>query len=223
MNAIILAAGLGKRMGINQPKQFLKINGKPILVYSLEVLSKVPTINKIILVHQGGYLEECQNIINDYDIKNVVFVEGGKTRQESVFLGLQLTDSKEVLIHEAARPLVSIEFVDEIIAAFTEDVDAVVPVLPVNFTVAKGDKYMEGILDRSTLRNVQLPQVFGTDTIIKAHQEAIKEDFDATEDSMLVFKYGGKVKFIHGRESNIKITTMMDVKMIDGLLNLNYE
>lgn len=219
---ILLAAGLGKRMRIDHPKQFFALDGKPVLAYSLEVFNKLK-LGKIVLVCQQDYLSYYQKIVQDYDIKNVELVMGGETRQESVKNGLAVINSDIVLVHEAARPLISEAFVDEVMAAVTQDVDGVVPVLPLNFTVALGRQTMENTLERSQLRNIQLPQAFKKKTLQKAHELATKEGFEATDDSTLVFHYGGKIKFIDGRESNIKITTLFDVKMISNFLSLGNE
>jgi 2-C-methyl-D-erythritol 4-phosphate cytidylyltransferase len=223
MEVVLLAAGLGKRMQIDKPKQFFTINGKPILAYSLEVFNSLSQLSKIILVCQPNHIEDYNKIIRDYNIKNVQIVLGGETRQQSVYNGLQKVTSDKVIVHEAARPLISKEFVIELVEAASKGTHAIVPVLPVNFTVAIGEEQMEGILDRSKLRNIQLPQVFDTNIIKEAHEKAKKEAFQATEDSMLVFKYGGKVKFVRGRESNVKITTLYDVKMISNFLSFGYE
>lgn len=224
MEVILLAAGLGKRMQIDQPKQFFSINGKPMLAYSLEVFNAIEQISKLILVCQSDHIEEYNKIVKDYSIRNVEIVMGGETRQQSVYNGLQHASSDSVIVHEAARPLISKEFVNELISVFNSERQTIVPVLPVNFTVALGrDGQMEGILDRSKLRNVQLPQVFDANTLKEAHNKALEEGFQATEDSMLVFKYGGKVKFVPGRESNVKITTLYDVKMISNFLSFGHE
>lgn len=223
MEVILLAAGLGTRMQINQPKQFLSINGKPMLAYSLEVFNNMKSITKIILVCQPDHINEYTKIVKDYNIKNVEIVIGGDTRQESVYNALKSVTSKVVMIHEAARPLISKEFVEEIKIAFNENVKAIVPVLPVNFTVAIGDEYMEDTLDRSKLKNIQLPQIFCAATLKEVHNKALEEGVFVTEDSMLVHQYGEKVQFIKGRESNIKITTLHDVKMISNFLNFKNE
>lgn len=220
MNVILLAAGLGKRMKIDQPKQFLSINGKPMLAYSLEVFNSIDEVTKIVLVCQEDHIDTYKKIVENYKINKVEFVIGGSTRQESVYNGLKVVDSDRVILHEAARPLISKDFVMDLVQQLTNDVDCVVPVLPVNFTVAIGDEFMEGILDRSKLRNIQLPQVVKTDVLLDAHNNAIAENFEATEDSMMIYKYGGKVKFVDGRESNVKITTLYDVNVISNFLNI---
>lgn len=217
MDVILLAAGLGKRAKLNLPKQFYKINGKPFLIYSMERLQKSNDVSRILVTCQPEFLEEYKRYVEEYDIPNVVYVIGGKTRQESVYNALVLVESSKVMIHEAARPLISENFINEILeASLTEE--AVVPTIPIKFTVSKGDDYMTEELVRSDLKNVQLPQVFNTSLLLDYHQRAIKDNYTVTEDGTLFFHYGGKVRFIEGRESNIKITTPLDVELINDLL-----
>jgi 2-C-methyl-D-erythritol 4-phosphate cytidylyltransferase len=93
-----------------------------------------------------------------------------------------------------------------------------VPTLPISFTVSEGEEYMEKFLDRKRLHNIQLPQLFKTEILKEVHKKAIEDHFLATEDSMLAFKYGYKVRFIKGSESNIKITTPLDLLIVDNIV-----
>lgn len=216
MDAIVLAAGKGTRMRLDYPKQFLKIASKPCFIYVLETLAGCEDIDMIYVTCHKDYEELYRSYVEMHHIHNVRFVEGGETRQESVYKALRHVTSDRVLIHEAARPLISVDFVDEIIAY--KDEDAVVPTIPISFTVAQGGEYMEREIERATLHNIQLPQVFTTDKLRQAHERAIEDDYKATEDGMLVFHYGTKVRFVPGRESNIKITTPLDIQIVERLL-----
>lgn len=217
MDVILLAAGMGKRAKLNLPKQFYKINGKPFLIYSMERLQKSLEITRIIITCQSEYMDDYKRYVDEYDIQNVVYVIGGKTRQESVYNALKLVESPKVMIHEAARPLISESFINEILEASLNE-DAVVPTIPIKFTVSEGGDYMTNELVRQDLKNVQLPQVFNTTKLKECHEKAIKDDYLSTEDGTLFFHYGGKVRFIEGRESNIKITTPLDVELVNDLL-----
>lgn len=218
MDAIVLAAGRGVRMQLGYPKQFLKINGKPCFIYVLEVLNNCPAIGTIYMTCHADYMEEYARYAEMYHIRNAVMIAGGATRQDSVRLALEHVTSERVLIHEAARPLISVDFVDEILACVGEE--AVVPTIPISFTVAQGGEYMECELDRSKLHNIQLPQVFDTHCLRQVHERALQDGYRATEDGMLAFHYGVRVRFVRGRESNIKVTTPLDVKMVEKLLKL---
>lgn len=219
MDAIILAAGSGLRMNSSTPKQFLRIKGKPLFIYSLELFNKCSFIEKIYITCNKEYMHLYNEFISMYDIKNAQCIEGGNTRQESVYKALSYVQTPKVIIHEAARPLIDLDFMNSIFLSDV-DADAVVPTIPVKFTVAIGADFMESELNRSTLHNVQLPQVFNKETLFNAHKMALNENYETTEDGMLVFHYGGRVKFVEGRESNIKVTTQLDIVMIENLLKL---
>ena len=219
MDAILLSAGAGIRMGLGYPKQFLKIHGKPIFIYSLEVLQKCKIFEKIIITCNEEYLEDYKSYIEKYNIKNNICIIGGKSRQESVKIALDYVTTDKVLIHEAARPLVSEDFVNDIVKV--KDEVAVIPTIPIKFTVVEGNGYMEKELNREKLHNVQLPQMFNTAILKDAHKKAVADNYYATEDGMLVFHYGNKVKFVAGRESNIKVTTILDVEVVEKLLKLS--
>ena len=216
MDIIFLAAGLGVRMDKPIPKQFLRLLGKPIIAYSLEVFEKVNEISRIIVVYNKNYRQMYEELFKNYNLSKCVLVEGGETRQESVYKGLEIVKTDKVMIHEASRPLITIDFVQSLFKC--PDETAVVPVIPIPFTVSQGDDYMTSEMDRSKLHNIQLPQLYLTDVLRKAHENAKKENFTATEDGILVFRLGEKVRFITGMENNIKITTPLDLIIAENLL-----
>lgn len=221
MDAIILAAGSGLRMNSNTPKQFLRIKGKPLFIYSLELFNKCSFIDKIYITCNKEYMDLYKEFITMYDIKNTECIEGGSTRQESVYKALSHINTPKVIIHEAARPLIDLEFMNSIFSVdINAEIDAVVPTIPVKFTVAIGKDFMESELDRTKLHNIQLPQIFNKEVLFNAHKKALTDNYEATEDGMLVFHYGGHVKFVEGRESNIKVTTKLDIELIENLLKL---
>jgi len=219
VDVILLAAGIGVRTGLNYPKQFYKINGKPFFIMSLEIFDRMEKVKTILITCAVDYMDEYKTYLEHYNIKKAVLIEGGTTRQQSVYNALQKVTSSKVLIHEAARPLISQEFVEEILSY--EDEDAVVPTIPIPFTVSEGDEYMTQILDRQKLKNIQLPQLFNTQELLKAHEDAIQNNFEATEDGILMFRIGKQVKFVKGRESNIKITSKIDILIVNYLVNSN--
>ena len=219
VDVILLAAGIGMRTGLNYPKQFYKINGKPFFIMPLEILDKMEEVNSIIITCAVNYMQEYSDYLKHYNIKKAVLIEGGKSRQESVYIALQKVTTSRVLIHEAARPLIAKDFVQEILSY--KDEDAVIPTIPIPFTVSEGEDYMTNILDRQKLKNIQLPQFFDTKMLTKAHEDAIESKFEATEDGILMFRLGKKVKFVNGRESNIKITSKIDIIIVNLLINSN--
>ncbi|MBO8150944.1 MAG: 2-C-methyl-D-erythritol 4-phosphate cytidylyltransferase [Candidatus Marinimicrobia bacterium] len=215
MDCIYLAAGLGVRMRKRIPKQFLNIYGKPIMIYALEVLEKISGIERIFITYHQDFRKDYERVIEDYNISKCILTEGGETRQESVWNALQMVESERVIIHEAARPFITAELVSELMEI---DEKAVVPTIPVPFTVSMGNEYMTAELDRSKLHNIQLPQIFDTDILVRAHKKAMEEGYIATEDGILVFRLGEKVRFVKGLENNIKITTPLDLVIAENLL-----
>ncbi|MBL7086006.1 MAG: 2-C-methyl-D-erythritol 4-phosphate cytidylyltransferase [Candidatus Cloacimonetes bacterium] len=216
MDCIYLAAGLGVRMNKPLPKQFLRLLGKPIIAYSLEVFEKINEISRIIVVYNKDYRQMYEDLFKNYNLSKCILTEGGKTRQGSVSKGLNLVITDKVIIHEASRPLITIDFVQSLFKC--PDETAVVPVIPIPFTVSQGNDYMTAELDRSKLHNIQLPQLYFADVLRKAHENAKKEKFTATEDGILVFRLGEKVRFVTGMENNIKITTPLDLIIAENLL-----
>ncbi len=219
LDCIFLAAGIGKRMKKNVPKQLIRIGGKPILIYSLETLVKSGYFKNIIITYPEGYRQEYEKILSSYFVndalKKFILVKGGETRQESVFNGLKYVDTKRVLIHEAARPFLSLDLIKKVLSYSDA---AVVPVISIPFTVAGGDEFMKKIFKRDELKNIQLPQVFDTPILLESHQKAREDKLIFTDDSTLVFYYGNKVRFVPGEETNIKITTPTDLLLAERIL-----
>lgn len=219
MDCIYLSAGIGVRMKEGQPKQFLTLLGKPVFIYALEILERVSDIDRILLLYHPEYKDTYERYLSRYNISKVELVEGGATRQQSVYNGLIRVATQNVLIHEAARPFITTGLVRDLMTFMAED--AVIPTIPIPFTVSTGGEYMDGILDRKRLHNVQLPQIFSAKVLLAAHELARSDGFQANEDGVLVFRNGGKVRFVPGSENNLKITTPLDMiiaeKMITGV------
>lgn len=218
MDAILLAAGKGTRINAENPKQFIKIAGKPMFIYSLEALRKSKYIDTIYLTCNPLHLNLYKEILTNYAIERVVLVEGGDSRQQSVYKALLEAKSNRIIIHEGARPLISTDFIEEIISQ--DQQDGVIPTMPISFSIIEGEQFIEKELVRSRLHNIQLPQLFDREKLLNAHKKAIKDDYQTTEDGMLLFHYGGKVKLVKGRESNIKVTTPLDIEIVEKLIKL---
>ena len=221
MDAILLAAGRSTRMGPGLEKQLYRIGGTPMMIFALERILDHPSIDRVIITCPIGRQDEVEAIVKEYSIGLCQFIEGGQTRQESVYMALAQVKTDHVLIHEAARPLVKPELIDRV--ASHQGEDAVVPTTPVPFTTAIGDDYMEQELDRDRLRNVQLPQMFRTQSLREAHEAARKQGAVATEDSMLLFRAGRRVKFVEGDVENIKVTWPVELLVVKSLLFFDRE
>jgi 2-C-methyl-D-erythritol 4-phosphate cytidylyltransferase len=214
---IIPAAGQGKRMNSSISKQYIALNDKPILVHTLECFEKCPDISNIILVVGKGEIPHCQKeIIEKYSFKKIInIIEGGKERQNSVYEGIKIVPEETdiVLIHDAARPLVSTNDIKKTIICAIEYEACVLGVkVKDTIKVVDNNKNIIDTPNRIALWSIQTPQVFKKELISLVHHLAAKDKYIGTDDSMLVEKYSNKkVRIVEGSYSNIKITTREDL------------
>ena len=214
--AIVLAAGSGKRMNSKVHKQYLIIQDRPVLYYSLKEFQD-SAVDEIVLVVGKGEEEFCRReIVDKYGISKVkAIVEGGKERYHSVFEGLkQTSDADYVLIHDGARPFVN----QDIIRRCMQEVQkyqACVVGMPVKDTIKIADEggYAKQTPDRKNVWMIQTPQTFSYALIYEAYEEMLKtEDTAITDDAMVLERIKGKKsKLIEGSYRNIKITTPEDL------------
>ena len=213
--AVIVAAGKGKRMGTEISKQFLPLCGKEILAHTVEKFEKAACIRDIILVTGGDALQDVRQMVQEYGWKKIISVtEGGKERQDSVFLGLQQVpqDTEIVLIHDGVRPFVTEEILERSIAAAKETGGCVAGV-PAKDTikVCDAEGFAIATPDRSTLRQIQTPQTFRRKEILAAYEKAKADGFLGTDDASVAEHSGFPVRVIMGSYRNIKITTKEDL------------
>ena len=223
---VIVAAGTGSRMNMGINKQFIKLEGKEIIYYTIEKFYKNKNIEDIVVVVKEEEAEFFRKkILDKYNFKNIKIAYGGKERQDSVYNGLKLLDKRcrFVLIHDGARPFVS----DKIIKNSIEEVKnhkAIVVGVPVKDTikVIDNDKNIVDTPNRSVLWAVQTPQTFDYNILLDAYDDAFKNGFYGTDDAMLVERIGYKVKMVEGSYNNIKITTQEDLTIGSKILNTKY-
>ena len=216
--AIVLSAGQGKRMGTKVQKQYLEIDGKPVLYYSLYAFEQSPLIDEIVLVVGENQKEYCESeIVSKYHISKVKqIVQGGVERYHSVWNGLQEVKEGYVFIHDGARPFIHEEMIsrayDEVLRS-----KACVVGMPVKDTIKIADPegYAESTPDRNLLWMIQTPQVFETALIKEAYGKLMEQkEIRVTDDAMVVEQMlGGKVKLVKGSYENIKITTPEDLQI----------
>ncbi len=215
----LLNGGVGTRVAAGQPKQFLTVNGLPIIVYSLVAADNVDSISQIVLNYPDGYRDMVEKIVTDYAIKTpITYVSPGRTRHESVNQMLPYLENDHVIIHESARPLVTSADFERIIAHEHPDVSYM---LDIPFTVAPVNPethQVTGSLERNKLRNVQLPQKFRKTTLVAGHEYAAREGVHFTEDATLCAIAGFDVRFLEGTDRNFKVTTPIDVQLAGFLL-----
>jgi 2-C-methyl-D-erythritol 4-phosphate cytidylyltransferase len=152
------------------------------------------------------------------DSEGVLTTTGGATRQESVAAGLELVDTRTVVVHDAARPLVTEAMLKEVTAPLTEFVGAITA-LRMSETIKRADRdLVVETIDRSSLWRSQTPQAFRTEELRRAHNKAREESFVATDDAQLIERYGGRVAIVPGDPSNIKLTYEEDFIIAEALL-----
>ena len=221
---VIVAAGTGSRMNMGINKQFIKLEGKEIIAYTIEKFYNNSNIEDIVVVVKEDESEFFKKeILDKYNFKNVKIAYGGKERQDSVYNGLKLLDEKcdVVLIHDEARPFVSDKIIDKSIEEAKEH-KAIVVGVPVKDTikVIDNDKNIVDTPNRSVLWAVQTPQTFDYNILIDAYKDAFKNKFYGTDDAMLVERIGYKVKMLEGSYNNIKITTQEDLNIGSQILRV---
>lgn len=224
--ALITAAGKGTRLvGAGIPKQFLRVRGKPILIYSAETFNNNNLIDEIYIITSKEHIEEVERLCRQYNINKLKgVIEGGQTRQQSVLNGLvaiktnNTADNDIVLIHDGARPLVDDAIINNNVKA-CQEFDAVETVIPLEDTVIRSSQgqIIDEIADRNELYQVQTPQTFKFKLIYDAHKrfESLKL---ATDDAQLVHNSGKPVHLVEGSKKNLKITTIEDLGLMESLL-----
>ena len=227
--AIVPAAGFGKRFGKEKNKPLYSLNGKPMVVWVLEMLQGVEEIDEIVPVFKEEDLLSGAELVETYNISKARrIVCGGRERQDSVNNAVSTLDDNTsvVVVHDGARPLVDRELFRMAISSL-KGVDGVVAGVPVKDTIKETDR-LEGqqtgvivkrTLDRSLLWAIQTPQVFNFRKLKDAYEKACSEGFYATDDSALIERYGGKIRIIEGSYRNIKITTPDDIIIAEALLS----
>ena len=227
--AIVLAGGSGKRMNSSVKKQFLEINGKPLLVYSLKTFEE-SFIDEVVLVTSEEDKEYCQTeIVEKYGFKKVVkIVSGGKERYHSVANGVMAANECDyIFIHDGARPFVTEDMLGRLLDE-VQNSKACVAAMPVKDTIkiADADGFIETTPRRDLVWMIQTPQVFAYGLIYKAYESLLKEEhaliekgISITDDAMVVETLlGERVKLVEGSYKNIKITTPEDISVAEGFL-----
>ncbi|KAJ8605532.1 hypothetical protein CTAYLR_000078 [Chrysophaeum taylorii] len=213
---ILLAGGVGSRMKADRPKQFLSLEGKPVLTHSLELFLGLEGIGQIVLVIDEAYRGEFEG-----KDERLVFADPGKERQDSVRNGFSKCESAGlVCIHDAARPLVTAEAVYEVIADAREHGAAVLGV-PLKATVKESEdgRFVLRTLDRSRLWEIQTPQVIRPDLLAEGFVRVDAEKLLVTDDVSIVEQIGHPVKLTLGDYTNLKLTTPEDLVIASQILD----
>ena len=227
VTAIFPAAGASVRMGGGINKNFLELAGEPILIRTLKTFSQVKRINFLIVVVGAHEVEPVTKLLQSTKgLKKWIVTVGGSERQYSIANGLKLLpdDAEIVLVHDAARPLVSVRTINDVIDA-AEKFGGAIAAVPEKNTIKVIDE--EGFVrytpPRAQLVNVQTPQGFRREILLKAYERAAEEEFLGTDDSSLVEQLAHKIKVVAGGYENLKITTPEDIHVAETFLQRNGE
>ena len=217
--ALIVAGGKGERMGGDIPKQFLPLNGKPVLMWTLEAFYQYSNELQIILVMHPALQQQWESLCRQHTFSIwLSMAEGGPERFHSVKNGLELVEEDGlVAIHDGVRPLVSQRLVEESFR-LAEEYGAAVPVMPLNETIREIRQEGSRLVDRSHLFSVQTPQAFRASLIKKAYEQDHRPGF--TDDAAVLEAAGHKVHFFTGDPRNIKITRPEDLVLAEAFFQV---
>ena len=211
ITAIIPAAGDGERFG--EKKQLKLLNGRPLIFHTIQPFVKSELINEIIVVVPKDDVSQLsRDFKSTITSKKIEVVEGGETRQQSVYNGLRISDkeSKLICVHDGVRPFVTLDLIEKVIKASMGH-DGAILAIPSTDTIKKvmGDQILE-TLPRETIWRAQTPQVFSKPALKEAIQIAVDEKLEGTDEASILEKIGYQVGFVEGSSLNIKITTKQD-------------
>ncbi len=224
-SAVIAAAGKGTRMRMDVNKQYIEVQGIPVLALTLRKFEECSLIDEIVVVANKDEIDYCKkNIIDRFGFRKIRKVTaGGDSRQRSVYNGLNEVspDSNIVLIHDGARPFFNNESIISCIDA-ADSYGAACVAVPVKDTVklADQDGFVGRTIDRNGLWQIQTPQAFEYGLIIDAHRKAEADSYMGTDDAMLAERAGHRVKIVMGGYYNIKITTTEDLVFAEAICSL---
>ncbi len=224
--AILLAAGDGKRLNGEIPKQFIKIKDKPLFVYPLLKLLSSNLIDRIIIVTKAEYRNDVISITKSLNpTKTIEVINGGNTRQDSVYNALKLLKKESIesntniLIHDSARIFLNDDLITESLSSINKHNAVTVAIKSADTLADINETKINNIINRTKTYKLQTPQTFKFSTILKAHEVAKEKNLsNYTDDTSLVLDIGEDVFIIPGDEKNFKITTQIDLKLAEFLL-----
>jgi 2-C-methyl-D-erythritol 4-phosphate cytidylyltransferase len=223
-DVIITAAGSGTRTGLDYNKIFLQILDKPCIVYSIQLFLKDADVNNVFITIQQKDEIQMEQILIKYNLKDrVKLILGSNTRQKSVYNALKFVKSSYVLIHDGARPFVQLTQIQDLKQRLNFDKAAILAI-PATDTLKSVDAcgQVARTIPRTNVYYAQTPQGFETDIILKAHEQAVMTEFEATDDAQLVEHYSNDyddtliIQIVQGNKYNIKITSLEDIVLAES-------
>ena len=226
--ALIIAGGVGARMHQDIPKQFLSVNDKPVIIYTLEAFQNHPDIDAIYVACLSGWQEILKAYIKQFNItKAVTIIEGGKNGQDSIRNGVyaiaeNYQDDDLIMVHDAIRPMLSADIISENIVKCKKYGNAIT-VIPCMEAMLKSEDEIESTesILRNSLFRAQTPQTISVGEAVRLHKEALEKGItNSVATCTLLLELGRKVYFAKGSELNIKITTTDDITIFKALLSM---
>ncbi len=223
---LIIAGGTGQRMKMNVPKQFIKVLGKPIIIYTLEAFERNKNIDEVVVVCLQGWEEKLQKWADQYGIKKLThIVPGGKTGMESLRNGMialrdNYPEDSIAVIHDAVRPLISDAIIDTNIEGVKEFGTAITCV-PTTEALLYSEDMIESkkIVDRNLIARTQTPQSLYISKFVWAHEEAVKRGItDTVATCTLLVELGEQVHIVWGEETNFKVTTAEHIALLEAYI-----
>ena len=228
---ILLAGGVGKRMGADIPKQFIKVKGKPIIVYSIENFQRNEQIEKIVVVCVKDWIDYVKELVKEYGLTKVEWViEGGNTGHDSIkngvfFLKDKVNPDDYIVVHDAVRPILPQKAINEVLRVAHEKGNASSSIVchpPIVYT-EDGESGVKDI-DREHVMLTASPQAYNFSLALSCYEKAEAENKNNfTFTSSLLIHYGERVYFAKGTTSNIKVTKKEDIALFEALLNVPEE
>ncbi len=224
--AMVIAGGSGNRMHQDIPKQFLTVNEKPVIIYTLEVFQRHPAIDEVVVVCIEGWEQVLWAYVKQFNLTKVsAIVKGGNCGQNSIYRGLVEIGREHkpddiVLVHDAIRPMVSEEIISDCISKTVEYGSAIacIPCAEV-MLVTENQKSSGQVFDRDHLKRTQTPQGFRLGRLREMHEKALAQGItDSTASCMLAIQMGEEVYFSKGSEKNLKLTIVEDIDIFKALL-----
>lgn len=215
---IIVAGGKGERMGVNIPKQFLPLDGKPILMHTIEKFNNTFPDIKIILTLPNNQLDYWEGLCKDHSFKNIPYqiANGGETRFHSVKNSLAFIQEKSIVaIHDGVRPLASSNTIETCFKS-AQELGNAIPTIDMVDSLRKVHKEENEAVPRSCYKAIQTPQCFQSAIILDAYQQEFNNSF--TDDASVVEANGNKINLVEGNRENIKITNQLDLVIAESLL-----
>ncbi len=209
------------------PKPYLQLAGRTILEHTIRRFLPLNGLRQIVIATSEEYLNTAEEILNSFVPEEISFqcLVGGKERQHSIYNALnKVSDSELILIHDAVRPFVRLNHIEDCCRAASK-VGAAVLGIPAKDTIKRinEEQLIVETPDRKFLWQAQTPQVFRTELIVEAYEKAIKDDFIGTDDASLVERLNRKVKIVRGEQSNLKVTYPLDLELAELLIRKEKE